>query len=160
MNKKGLLLAVAALALGTAAQAAHTSAGCGLGTILFTGKSGKVHLILAATTNGSFGNQTFGISSETLGCTSDGVVKNESKLDVYAAANFQRLSREMAQGGGEYLAGLSTLVGCKTDAQKAAFYKLTQSKYESIIPSATTDSTAMISNLKTEMASVPELATL
>src|SRR5687767_7074935 len=159
MNKKGLLLVVASLALSTAAYA-DSSAGCGLGSKIFEGKKGKVHLILAATTNGSFGNQTFGISSETLGCTSDGVVKNDKQLDVYAAANFQRLSREMAQGGGEYLAGLSTLIGCNTDAQKAAFYKLAQSKYESIFPSATTDSTAMISNLKVEMASVPELATL
>src|SRR5262245_45266261 len=106
MTKKGLLLAVAALVLASSAKAAgHTSAGCGLGSILFDKKEAKVHLILAATTNGTSGNQTFGISSDTLGCTSSGVVLNNKKLEVYAAVNFEKLQKEMVQGGGEYLAG-------------------------------------------------------
>src|SRR3954468_15458363 len=105
MHKKGLLIVVAAMTFASSALAAkqnYSAAGCGLGTMLFKGKNGKAQLILAATTNGNF-NQTFGISSETLDCSSDGVVKNEKQLEVYAAVNFQRLSREMAQGGGEYV---------------------------------------------------------
>ena len=162
MNRKGLLLVAAMLALASAAQAAnsYTSAGCGLGTILFKGKNAKVHLILAATTNGSFGNQTFGISSETLDCTAEGVVKHDKQLEVFAAVNFQRLSAEMAQGGGEYMNGLSTLMGCKTDSQKQAFNQLAQSRYEKLFPSASTDSNAMLSNLKSEMSSDPVLRTL
>ena len=154
MTKKGFMLVIAALAFASAARAAnnYTAAGCGLGSILFKGKSGKVHLVLAATTNATFGNQTFGISSETLDCTSEGVVKNDKQLEVYAAVNFQRLSREMAQGGGEYLSGLSALMGCKTDAKKKAFTKLAQAKYEKIFSAPTTDSTAMLANLKAEMA--------
>ena len=162
MKKIGLLLVLAAMAFASAAQAAnnYTAAGCGLGSVLFKGKNGKVHLILAATTNGTFGNQTFGISSETLDCTAEGVVKNDKKLDVYAAVNFQRLSREMAQGGGEYVSGLSTLMGCKTDAQKAAFAKLAQTRYEKIFSSEKIDSTGMLANLKAEMAQDAALRTL
>jgi hypothetical protein len=162
MNKKALVLVAAALALASAAQAAntYTSAGCGLGTILFKGKNSKVHLILAATTNGSFGNQTFGISSETLDCTAEGVVKNDKQVEVYAAVNLQQLSREMAQGGGEYLSGLSTLMGCKTDAQKQAFSQLAQTRYEKLFPSDSTDSSAMLSNLRSEMSADPVLRTL
>lgn len=149
MIKKGLLLVVAALAFASSAKAAgHTAAGCGLGSILFDKKEAKVHLILAATTNGTFGNQTFGISSDTLGCTSSGVVKNDKRVEVYAAVNFSKLQKEMAQGGGEYLSGLSTLLGVKN---KDAFYKLAQSRYEAIVP-AGADSQAMISNLMVEMA--------
>ena len=162
MKKMGLMLVVALLAFASAAQAAnnYTSAGCGLGSVLFKGKNGKVHLVLAATTNGTFGNQTFGISSETLDCTAEGVVKNDKQLDVYAAVNFQRLSREMAQGGGEYLTGLSTLMGCKTVEQKAAFAKLAQTRYEKIFSSEKTDSSAMLANLKVQMAQDATLRTL
>lgn len=151
MIKKGLLLVVASLAFASAARAAsgsHTSAGCGLGSILFDKKEAKVHLILAATTNGSFGNQTFGISSDTLGCTSNGVVKNDQRVEVYAAVNFQKLQKEMAQGGGEYLTGLSSLLGV---SNKEAFFKLAQTRYETIVP-AGAGSHEMIENLRAEMA--------
>ena len=42
-------------------------AGCGLGSILFGAKPGKIQ-ILSGTTNGIYGNQTFGISSGTSNC--------------------------------------------------------------------------------------------
>ena len=153
MNKKALLLALVAMTVAGVAQAAesYTSAGCGLGTILFEGKKGKVHLVLAATTNGTFGNQTFGISSETLGCSADGVVKNDKKLEVFAAVNLPKLSAEMARGGGETLAGLGSLLGVK---DQKAFFELTQARYEKIFPEAKTDSAAMLRNIKAELATL------
>ena len=57
-----------------------SSAGCGAGSILFEGQKGPVPQILAVTTNGSFGNQTFGITSGTLGCEKDGVVRSPTKV--------------------------------------------------------------------------------
>lgn len=146
MNKKGLLLAMVSLMLGSAAHAAHNSAGCGLGTILFDGKTKKVHLILAATTNGSFGNQTFGISSETLGCTSDGVVKADKKLDAFAEANFERLSKDAAIGGGEHLGALASLMGVKGDAERKAFFAKVQSKHEALFNG---DSASLVTGLRT-----------
>jgi hypothetical protein len=154
MMKKALLVAAMLALAPVAAMAAnnYTSAGCGLGTILFKGKNGKVHLILAATTNGSFGNQTFGISSETLDCTAEGVVKNDKQVEVYAAVNFQRLSREMAQGGGEYVNGLADLMGAKTAEQKAHFAALTQKSYEKIFTSEKIDSNQMLANLRAQLS--------
>jgi hypothetical protein len=146
MNKKGLLIVVAALSVSSSAFAAYTSAGCGLGTILFKGKSGKAQLILAATTNGTFGNQTFGISSETLECTSSGVVKNDKQTEVYASVNYQRLSREIAQGGGEYLDGLAELMGRTTPEQKAEFAKKAQARSAELL--ASTDSNALLASLR------------
>jgi hypothetical protein len=153
MNKKVLLALALLLGLTPIASAAnnYTAAGCGLGTILWKGKNGKVHLILAATTNGTFGNQTFGISSETLDCTAEGVVKNDKQTEVYAAVNFQRLSREMAQGGGEYTDGLAALLGAKTAEQKAAFRAQAQAKYERIFTSESMDSNEMLKNLRAEV---------
>jgi len=151
MNKKGCLLAVALMSLAGAASAAqsYSAAGCGLGSMIFKGKNAKVHLILAATTNGTFGNQTFGISSETLDCTADGVVKNEDKVNVYAAVNFQQLQREMAQGGGEYVSGLASLMGYQTPDQKVAFAKKAQANYVKLFPTATTTSDEMVAALRT-----------
>jgi len=158
MNKKALLV-LATLLAGAVSAHAYTGAGCGIGSMLFKGKKGNAVMGAAAFTNGYFSN-SFSITSETMGCTADGVVKNEKKLEVYAAANFQKLSKEMAQGGGEYLAGLSKLMGCKDEAQTNAFFHLSQSRFEKIIPSASTDSTSMIRNIRIEMASDPVLATL
>jgi hypothetical protein len=135
--------------------------GCGWGTILFGDKETKIPQILGATTNGTFGNQTFGISSETMGCTTKGGwVNNEKKAAVYAEVNLQKLSKEMAQGGGEYLSAFAVLMGCQDRASKQAFFKLSQQKYESIFTTASIDSATMLRNLKTVMAADPVLATL
>ena len=46
--------------------------GCGLGSMIFT-EDTLMHNVLGATTNGSSANQTFGMSTGTLGCeTADG----------------------------------------------------------------------------------------
>src|SRR3569623_1425632 len=44
-------------------MAAPNNVGCGVGTIIFDGQSGAAPQVLAATTNGILGNQTFGITS-------------------------------------------------------------------------------------------------
>ena len=149
MNRRALWLAVVSVALASSAQAGvHNMSGCGLGSMLFKNNV-KGEQILASTTNGSFGNQTFGISSETLGCTADGVVKREAEVEVYAAANFSKLSAEMARGGGETLAGLGSLLGVR---DQKSFFSLAQSRYERIFPTVDVNSTQMLANLRWELA--------
>jgi hypothetical protein len=82
------------------AMAEEKGAGCGLGKMLFEGKSGMVPHILAATTNGSSGNNTFGITSGTSGCEADSVIKREHEQEVFVANNFDNLSQDMARGDG------------------------------------------------------------
>ncbi|HMX95743.1 MAG TPA: DUF3015 family protein, partial [Elusimicrobiota bacterium] len=54
----------------------HPMGGCGLGYVLFGNNDNTpVMQILAATTNGTSANQTFGMTSGTSGCTEDGAVK-------------------------------------------------------------------------------------
>ena len=162
--KKGLWITLAALTLAGVARANNSNnpnIGCGWGTMLFGEKDTKVHQILGATTNGTFGNQTFGLSSGTMGCTTKGGwVKNEKKQAVFAEVNLQKLSKEMAQGGGEYLNAFASLMGCQDEATKQAFFKLTQQKYESIFTVANIDSETMLRNLRTAMAADPKLAVL
>lgn len=69
-------LVIAMLALGlisTASAKEYGPAGCGLGTeVIFQDANEWHEHVLAATTNGTSGNQTFGMTSGTLGCDTDG----------------------------------------------------------------------------------------
>ncbi|MDY0117622.1 MAG: DUF3015 family protein, partial [Sulfurimonadaceae bacterium] len=67
--KKIAVSLVALFALGTSAFAGvNNQTGCGLGSMLIKDDSTAIMLALQATTNGTSGNQTFGITSGTLGC--------------------------------------------------------------------------------------------
>ncbi|HET6284629.1 MAG TPA: DUF3015 domain-containing protein [Polyangia bacterium] len=130
-------------------------AGCGLGPMLF--KENDKTQILAATTNGTFGNQTFGITSGTLGCVSGGVVKAQREQAAFAEVNFQDLKRNMATGGGEFLTSFATLLGCEASA-KPVLAKMTQAKYENILPTEKTTPIEMLSGLKAQIKADPALA--
>ena len=158
MRIRALWLAVVATAVASTAQAGvHNMSGCGLGSMLFKNNV-KGEQILASTTNGLFGNQTFGISSETLGCTKDGVVKGEKRREVYASVNLQKLSQEMAQGRGEYLDAFAALSGCRNQASRDAFARFAQNRYGSLFTSEETDSVALLRNVDAQMASDPALS--
>ena len=85
-----------------------------------------------ATTNGTFGSGTFGISSGTSGCTNDGKIMAEQSTTMFAQLNFENLSQEMAQGHGEHLASLATLMGVPIE-QQASFFAVTQEHYGSLV---------------------------
>jgi len=125
-------------ALPTLAMAADNVGGCGVGSMVFKGQSGVVPQVLAVTTNGSTGNQTFGITSGTLGCTQDGVVTSNMKTALFIQSNKDQLARDMSVGSGETLAALSHLLGVEAQDQ-AAFNHLTKDNVARIF---TTDSVA------------------
>ena len=141
--------------------AGNSNIGCGWGSSLWEGKTDKkLFALFGATTNGTY-TQTFGISSETAGCNvKGGWVRNEKKQSAYAEVNLQKLSAEMAQGGGEYLNAFASIMGANDEASKSAFIAMTQAKYETLFPTANTDSATMLRNLRVEMLANPKLATL
>ncbi len=71
MRKLILSTGLALGALGALALSAHAApygeAGCGLGSMIFGDSPGFVQ-VLAATTNGCSGSQTFGITTGTSNC--------------------------------------------------------------------------------------------
>lgn len=149
-----LLTAVLAFSYLFASQAfALGDAGCGLGSMIFQ-ENKKGHQILAATTNGTAGSQTFGITTGTSNCSAQGFVLNEKKIQHFAEANKSDLTREMAQGQGEKLAVLASLYGCD-DA--SAFGQMTQSNYSQIVTSADMNAVDMVSNLNTQVYKNTEL---
>jgi hypothetical protein len=113
--------------------------------------------ILAATTNGLFGNQTFAITSGTSNCASGGIIKAQREQSAFAEVNFQDLKRNMATGGGEFLTSFATLLGCEEPA-KPALAKMTQVKYEVILPTEKTTPMEMLLGVKTQIKADPMLA--
>jgi hypothetical protein len=134
-----LLTAVAVLALAGVAFAgtAHDNTGCGLGTQAWgNGADGStVSQSLQATTNGTFGNQTFGITSGTSDCKRPSSFVENEKLNEFVAANMDSLAKDISAGRGETLDAMSELM--KVDAaNKAAFYARLKGNFAVIFPSS------------------------
>ena len=133
--KKALFTALIVLFCATPlmAQQAARNTGCGLGTILWDGNAdGSImSQSLQATTNGTFGNQTFGITSGTLGCDQPQNIAAAERLQEFVAANMDSLARDMAQGQGESLETLAELMSVPA-AERSAFYASMQQNFEQI----------------------------
>lgn len=126
----GLTQTGVAAALGNTDQ----GPGCGLGKLAWSDYGGQKQIapqVLMATTNGTFGSQTFGISFGTSGCTNDGVIMKNKRIN-FASMAFENLKQEMAQGHGEHLASLATLLGVAADDQPV-FFSMVQDRYTAIV---------------------------
>jgi hypothetical protein len=165
MVKKVLMLSVAVLfgvqaGLAMAGGNPDTGPGCGLGKLAWQDYKGQKEIapqVLMATTNGTFGSTTFGISTGTSGCTNDGKVMGDSKTVMFAELNFENLSQEMAQGQGEHLASLATLMGVPAEHQ-GAFFAMTQERYTSLVNAGETSPVAMVKAINDAIAGHPVLA--
>jgi hypothetical protein len=123
---------VATLVLPSLAMADNIG-GCGWGAKLMDGNKGIVPQVIAVTTNGTFGNQTFGISSGTSGCTQDGVVRSNWKVAAFIGENKTKLAKDTAVGNGETLESLANLLGMQGE-QRNEFFALSQSNFDKIFP--------------------------
>lgn len=137
-----------------------TGPGCGLGKLAWSDYAHQKNIapqVMMATTNGTFGSGTFGISSGTSGCTNDGKVMAEQKTTLFAELNFENLSQEMAQGQGEHLASLATLMGVPAEHQ-AEFFAMTQERYTSLAKTGEVSPVAMVKAINSAIATHPVLA--
>jgi hypothetical protein len=141
----------------SAAAGNHPMAGCGLGYVLFAHQdNAKVTQIFGGTTNATLGNQTFGISSGTSGCTEDGAVKFAKEAEVYAEVNLDSLRREMAVGSGDYVDTFASLLGASEKA-RPELVKFFHKEYASLFPTPDTTSAQLLAVLQSKLASRREL---
>lgn len=150
--KKMIVLGAIVLSMGITSSAfagGYGAAGCGVGNLIFQGKHDKVSQVLAATTNGTLANQTFGISTGTLNCDATGLVVASKEADTYAANNYDSLTKEMAAGTGEHLDTLASLLGY----DKAELGAYSRTHYGEIFATNGTTSTEMLSSLVKGMGS-------
>jgi len=157
MKNKLVIAAVLIMAPVGIAMAAPNNTGCGVGSIIFKGQSGVAPEVLAVTTNGTLGNQTFGISSGTLGCAKDGVVDTAVKVSMFIDTNLDKLAHDMAVGKGETLDSLASLIGVDS-AHKDAFFAATKVHFSEIIPSENVNAQEVIDGLHHVLAANSELA--
>lgn len=130
--------------------------GCGLGTLWFDGNTGVAAHSLAMTTNGSTFNNTFGMSSGTLGCDSSLPIRYRGER-VYIGANMTKLAEDMSRGQGETLAGLSEVMGI-AQQDKPAFYALTQKHFDRIYANESVTSDQVLGALVQVLKSDPVLS--
>ena len=136
--KKVYLLSVACAALLAANNAqAIDSTGCGLGSMAWRGQSGMAPQILAVTTNGIFGNQTFGITFGTSGCDPNGRVSGGTQKMVFnfIENNMEQYALDASRGEGETL---DTLAGI-LNMDKNEFAKKSQQHFAAIFPDSNVD---------------------
>lgn len=154
--KKILVATAFAAALPFAAvQAAPTDAGCGLGSVLLADAPNTlVFNVLGATLNATSGNQTFGMTTGTLNCsTSNSILA----LQTFVNDNLDALAVDSARGEGEALDTLATLWGMDA-AAKEAFAKANQSNFGKVFTSDSVTAQEVLANMNSLVAEDATLA--
>lgn len=137
------------LIMGSGAAMADPDVGCGVGSMVWEGQSGKVPKILAATTNGIFTNQLLGITFGTLGCNGNGRVT--AQVVTFTNENAEALARDMAVGQGESLNVLAELMNIKS-SDKAHFFEVTKVNFSQIYADDHQNSLQVLASLQQVMA--------
>lgn len=123
----------------------YGAAGCGLGSLVFGSEAGPVQ-ILAATTNGTFGSQTFGITTGTSNCSKQPKFASNERLNEFVLANMDNLAKDIAMGHGESLETLAELIGISADKRPSAYAKL-QANFSNIFTSEKVEVADVIDNV-------------
>lgn len=145
--------------LSYAAMHPDNGPGCGLGKMAWAETKHPHNIapqVLMSTTN-QIGLQSIAISFGTWGCTNDGTVMADKKTALFAAMNLENLSQEMAQGGGEHLASLATLLGVPAE-QQPEFFAMAQERYQAFTEAGQASPVALLHALHEAMAAHPVLA--
>ena len=158
-----IMVAVAAIFMaGSAFDAApvqaqgYGSAGCGLGSMLFGDQDGMIQ-IFAATTNGLFASQTFGITSGTSNCVDSGIISQNSEQEAFFEMNYDDLRQDMAAGQGEHLAAMGSLLGCSAEVQ-GDLASFSQAHYEQVFPTDHTTANQALYSYKMQISQNETLA--
>lgn len=145
---KKITIAVALMVSPTLLMGAETGPGCGWGAMLMDGKSGLGPNVLAATTNGTFGNQTFGMTSGTAGCDADQTIQKAAA--DFLDDNMEKVARDMSTGQGESLDTLANLMGIQSE-DKTRFFVVMHDNFSSIFSSDSISSVEVMASMRDVM---------
>ncbi len=141
MNKT-LLIAAATAMLTTASFAGNV--GCGLGNQVIKNQDSVAMQIFAVTTNGTSGNQTFGITSGTSGCAKPAKFVSNDKANEFVAKNMDALALNISNGQGEALTTLASLLHV---SNPDTFASVLQTNFDKIYTSSDVTSANVIDNI-------------
>ncbi len=143
MNKI-LLTAAAATLMSSTLFAGNV--GCGLGNQVIKNQDSVLMQVFAVTTNGTSGNQTFGITSGTSGCAKPAKFVSNDQAVAFVEKNMDALAMDISNGQGESLDTLATLLKVQ---DKADFASKLQNNFSTIYSSADVSSAEVIEKIVT-----------
>lgn len=128
----------------------YGTAGCGLGSLAFGTTPGAVQ-ILASTTNGLFGTQTFGITSGTSNCGPSLFAEGTFK---FIEANREALAKDISRGEGEAIRSLASINRCPDPARVGTAL---QQRFSAIFPDAQASNEAVTTAILDTLHADPAL---
>ncbi len=145
-----IVISFVAIPVSSCFAANQKNTGCGLGSLIMQGNDGLLFQVLAVTTNGTCGNQTFGITSGTLNCEQPSKFVSREKMSSFIADNMDNLANDIARGHGEYLNTLAVLMEVP-EGSRADFYTLLQNNFSNIYSSPQISSVEVLDNIESLM---------
>ncbi len=121
---------------------------CGWGNMLFEGQSGTAPHVLAVTTNGTSGNNTFGITSGTNGCSSSGSLSYSGKNVVSSIMG--EFTEDVARGEGDAMNTVAVVYGVD-QADRAHFAKVMHENFATIFPNENVTADQMMVSIEEVM---------
>jgi len=106
---------------------------CGWGNMLFQGSSGMPIHIVASTTNGTTGNATFGMTTGTNGCSTNGALTYSGKSMINLSSMMDEFSEDVARGHGEALDAVAVMIGVEKN-DRDAFAQTMHENFAVIFP--------------------------
>src|SRR5690606_36180043 len=142
---KKLIAGAVLLSVSSAAFAvAPGGPNCGWGNMLFKGQKGLAAHFLASTTNGTSGNNTFGMTSGTNGCSVDGTLTYGGKAMINAILD--EFTTDGAVGQGQTLTAVAGAYGVEQEGQ-VAFAQLAHENFAVLFPSENVTADEVVASL-------------
>ena len=140
---KKIVSLIAAIGLTTAVYA-NENTGCGLGSLIIKNQSTTALQVLAATTNGTSGHQTFGSTSGTSNCDKPSNFVSNDKLNKFVGENMDELALDISAGRGETLETVAKLMNVENTQE---FSSKLQANFSNIYTSENVTSATVIDSI-------------
>lgn len=130
-------LAIATLLLSASSTVLADAPGgpnCGWGNMLFEGKAGAGYHFMASIFNSSSGNNTFGMTSGTNGCSTRGRLTYSGKNVMTVSQIMTEFSEDVAKGNGEALETVAVVFGIEKQ-DRTVFAEVAHANFEKLFPS-------------------------
>jgi len=154
---KKLLIASSLLVSTSVFADAPGSQTCGWGNMLFSGQTGTPSHVLAATTNTSTGNNTFGMTFGTNGCSTKGTLTYGGKEMIDVSMIMDEFSEDVARGDGEALTAVAVSLGV-SEADRPLFKSTLHQNFNTLFPSEEATTEHVVSSMFTLMQNDDTLA--
>ena len=140
-----ILISASSVSTTASAVAAGGAEGCGWGNALFKGQSGMPSHVIAGITNVTFGNQTFGMTTGTNGCTTTGTLGYGGQSVV--SAIMDEFSEDVARGEGDAMNTVAVVYGVEAQ-DRDAFAKVMHENFTTLFPNEDVTAEEMMASIE------------